>query len=81
MERNNKYLVLKRDDIKQYLTPEQQNSLDYMLTKIEVSRLQAGKQATRNYVVVADNLPMYEQVWSMLEQHVDSNGANDERTD
>ena len=77
MERYNKYLVVKTEDIEKFLTDEQQLKLSALTTKIEVGRLNEGKQP-QQYVCVAADWPMYETVWGMVEAFVD--GKPDEIT-
>ena len=69
-QRENKYLVLKWDDITNFLTDGQQLKLDALITKIRVGRLRQGKD-DQSYVCIAADWPMYEQVWSMVEAFVD----------
>ena len=70
MERYNKYLVLKIADIKKYLSDEKQLKLDALVTCIRVGRLNDGKR-DQEYVCVAADWPMHEQVWGMVEAFVD----------
>ena len=70
MERYNKYLVLKIADIEKYLSDEKQLKLDALVTCIRVGRLNDGKR-DQEYVCVAADWPMYEQVWGMVEAFVD----------
>lgn len=71
MERENKYLVAKWADIEAFLTDEQQLKLSALMTRIEVHRLQGGKQP-QHYVVTAADWPMYEDVWKLIEGFVDT---------
>ena len=64
--RENRYLVLKWEDIHKYLTPSQIRMLDFYTKTIEVSRLEDGK-SLHQFVVIADDWPEYEPVWKMLE--------------
>lgn len=68
MERYNKYLVVKRDDIEQ-LDEYLQERLNTVLEEIHSIRFRQGKQA-QSYVVVAADWPMYEDVWAMIEAFV-----------
>lgn len=70
MERYNKYLVLKIADIEKYLSDEKQLKLDALVTCIRVGRLNDGKR-DQEYVCVAADWPMYEQVWGMVGAFVD----------
>lgn len=70
-KRENKYLVLKIDDINKYLSDEQQLKLDCLVTKIRLGRLHEGKH-DQQYVCIAADWPMYEQVWAMVQTFVES---------
>ena len=70
MERYNKYLVLKISDIEKYLSDDKQLKLDALATCIRLGRLNDGKH-DQQYVCIAADWPMYEQVWSMVESFVD----------
>ena len=65
-----KYLVLKIADIDKYLSDEKQLKLDAIVTCIRVGRLNDGK-CDQEYVCVAADWPMYEQVWGLVEAFVD----------
>ncbi|WP_434513819.1 hypothetical protein AB6Q56_14660 [Dechloromonas sp. ARDL1] len=71
MERYNKYLVLKIADIEKYLNDDKQMKFDALVTCIRVGRLHDGKK-DQQYVCVAADWPMYEQVWGMVEAFVDN---------
>ena len=71
MERYNKYLVLKNEDIAKHLSDEKQLKLDALVTNIRVGRLKDGKR-DQEYVVVAADWPMYETVWGLIEAFVDN---------
>lgn len=70
MNRYNKYLVIKIADIEKYLSDEKQLKLNALVTCIRVGRVKDGKQ-DQQYVCVAADWPMYEQVWKMIEAFVD----------
>lgn len=70
MERYNKYLVLKNEDIAKHLSDEKQLKLDALITNIRIGRLNDGKQ-DQQYVVVAADWPMYEDTWKSIEAFVD----------
>jgi hypothetical protein len=72
MIRENRFLVLKRSDIADYLTQEQQEDLQLLCTIIETGRNSDGKHYNQ-YVCIADDWPEYEQVWKMIEARVDNN--------
>lgn len=68
-KRENRYLVLKRDDIARYLSEEQLISLDEICGVIEAWRASEGK-TNHGYVVVSDDWPEYETVFQMIEARV-----------
>lgn len=47
----NKFMIVKNEDIKNYLTPTEQNILNELLIKIGANRMGDGK-GTNNYLVV-----------------------------
>lgn len=57
-------------DIEKYLSDEKQLKLDALVTCIRVGRLNDGKR-DQEYVCVAADWPMYEQVWGMVGAFVD----------
>lgn len=64
-KRENRYIVLKKTDVHQ-LDPDDCDALRRLVTKVERSRLESGK----NYlacVVVESDWPEYELVWKMIE--------------
>lgn len=77
MERYNKYLVVKIEDILNFLSDEEQEQLNTLRNKVELERFRSGKKA-QQYVCVAADWPMYEIVWGMIEAYVD--GKPDELT-
>ena len=68
--REDRYFVVKREDVKTTLSNAEKVSLNYLLGKIEIGRKKRGKEK-RAYVVVADHWPMYEQVWAMVKEYAD----------
>ncbi len=73
MIRENRYLVINRDDLS-YLTSGDQLELSALLYKIKCGRENDGKPK-RNYVLVADHWPEYETVWKMIEDRVNQGEA------
>ncbi len=67
-KRENKYLVLKHDDIELYLKKRDKTDLDIMLLGIAQGRMDDGKEPNR-YVVVNEDEPYAEQVWKLIEKH------------
>jgi len=71
MERENRYLVLKIDDVINYLTADERQMLGELTGKIGEKRT-AEDKPIKDYVVVAEDWPMYEAVWKMIEHYVDA---------
>lgn len=71
MERENRYLVVKRSDLELDLSYEQRAQLDDLLYRVTLGRAVRGKPA-RDYVVIANHYPMYEVVWQLLAAYVDN---------
>lgn len=69
MQRENRYIVIKREDV-ELLDEGVQLTLGAILRRIATSRRQRGK-SQQNYVVVAEDWPMYEDTWKAIEQWVD----------
>lgn len=70
--REDRYLILKREDIRDYLTPHGTKSLHEICETIDEGRKSQGKSIHR-FVVVKDTWPMYEAVWKMIETLFNSN--------
>lgn len=71
MERENRYVVVKREDIDNYLSTTAKEQFFKYLDRIAQCRKNNGKQDT-NYVVVGEDWPMYEQTWQAIEEWVDA---------
>ncbi len=71
MQRQNRYIVLKREDIEQFLTAEEKRLLCRMLRNIKEARRVRGKIPQQHYVVVGQDWPMYEATWKAIEEWVD----------
>lgn len=65
-KRENRFLVLKWEDIRKHLDDKQIRSIELYAQFIEVGRLEDGKPL-HQYVLVADDWPEYETVWKMIE--------------
>jgi len=65
-ERKEKYVVLKIDDVNEYLTSHYQTALRSICAIIEDGRRQDGKKSNY-YVVVNQDEPYAEQVWKLIE--------------
>lgn len=71
MERENRFLVLKRDDINAALHPAQKSQLQDIIETVRKYRQNNGK-TIHHYVCVADDWPEFEKVWGMIEALVDA---------
>lgn len=65
-KRENKYLVLKWDDVRRFLHPNDGENLDRILTIIADGRQSEGKKEN-SYVVVNMDEPYAEQVWKLIQ--------------
>ena len=70
MERENRYVVLKIEDIEDALDKTEQSMLMNLQLKIQSWRQSWGKEP-KSYVVVGEDWPMYEDTWKAIEEWVD----------
>lgn len=70
MERENRYLVLKRKDIKRGLFPHYVETLFNIADMVAASRANRGAPPLK-CVVVESDWPEYEPVWKMISDRVD----------
>ncbi len=70
-KKEERYLVIKRDDIMQYLTPESQGVIYALAETINNRRLNDGRGFNR-YICVNDDAPYANEVWKMIEKHVNA---------
>ena len=78
MQRENRYLVLKRKDIDKYLSVGAKKELDNILMAMAIAKqpdIDTGTGGEIDCVVVEKDWPMYEQVWELIEQWVDEQQA------
>lgn len=66
-EREQKYLVLKWDDLRAALTEEQHNQLSTICADIAGHRFDQGKRMFIRHVVVNEDEPYADQVWRLIE--------------
>lgn len=71
MKRENRYLVLKRSDIDEYLTIPEQLQLDSIARAISLGK-EIDNKEPKKYVVVAEDWPMYEDTWKAIEDWIDN---------
>lgn len=69
-KRENKYLVVKWDDIYKYLSDEHRWWLNGLLLEIEEGRMLDGKEPDPKFVCVKETYPEYEYVWKCIEERV-----------
>ena len=62
-ELDNKYLVLKWDDINNILNSSETRKLAMMLKKIAFARAKEGKVVNKEYVIVSENSPIYDETY------------------
>lgn len=72
MIREERYLVLKWEDIYNYLSEEQVERLENLSSKIAIGRRIDKKEAEPSYVCVRDSWPEYNKVWKMIEDRIDN---------
>lgn len=65
---NNKYLVVKWEDI-EHISQRQWNQLDAMLETIEERREFIGKSRTNDYIVVNTDEPYIDEIVQILKRH------------
>jgi len=73
MRRENRYYVLKRKDIEQYLSSHDQLILNRIARDIQIARTCDGRNPDMDCVVVEKDWPEYEPTWEMIERRVDDN--------
>jgi len=67
-----KYLVIKRADVMKYLSEEDRAHFSKCLSDIALGRASDKKSVTTKFVVVADDWPMYDTTWKLIEEWVDN---------
>jgi len=72
MERENRYLVLKNEDISAALTADELTEIIRLEEKVNLYRSIRTKKPVE-CVVVEHDWPMYERVWGLIERWVDGN--------
>lgn len=75
MQRENRYLVLKRRDIEEYLSDEAKEELENIVMALSIAKqpdIDTGAKAEIECVVVEKDWPMYESTWDEIAAWVDS---------
>ena len=65
-----KYVVIKSDDIVKYLTPHSLKEFNLILKVIGLGRRMDGKKSDERFVCVKQNEPWAEKVWELIEENV-----------
>lgn len=68
VKRENRFLVLKWDDIRKFLYPNDGEKLEEILAIIGEGRKSEGKK-DNTYVVVNEDEPYAEKVWKLIQDH------------
>jgi len=71
VERQNRYLVVKHEDINAYLISTERQQLEELIDLIVQAKKIAESKDPSRYVVVAEDWPMYEDTWRAIERWVD----------
>jgi len=69
MELEEKYLVLKWDDIREYLRVSQKEALEDIILTVHANREVSGKPASNKYVVINQDEPYFPDVLKLIEEH------------
>lgn len=70
--RENRYIVIRYDDIYKYLSDEHRWWLNGLLLEIEEGRRTDGKDPCPTFVCIKDTYPEYEMVWAAIEKRMTS---------
>jgi hypothetical protein len=71
MERENRYVVVKRKDILRYLSAVEEKQLGLLVEKIDEGRKQDNR-CVLQCVVVESDWPEYEPTWNAVEKRADA---------
>lgn len=71
-KRENKYLVLKWDDIGQHLTDLEKEQLSNIMDSVAIGRMGQRKK-DNNYVVVNEDETYAKQVWRLIQEYWERN--------
>lgn len=71
-KREDRYIVLKRRDVKNALTDLEQDILSMIQYKISKYRVEIMDKDNLRCVVVEEDWPEYEKIWDMIEERVKS---------
>lgn len=68
---DDKFIVLKKDDINKHLNDVEKGSLDNMCNKIATKREKEGKSASNNYLVVNCDEPYADEIAAIIAENED----------
>lgn len=74
MQREDRYIVIKRKEAARHLSDAEQQQLTELCEKVHRGRTERDGKAGLACVVVERDWPEYEPVWAMLQQRVNSEG-------
>ena len=69
-QREERYLVLRLDDIYSALTNDMVYNLQHYVSLIEEYRVDQGKEGNPKFVCVKDTYPEYEYIWQKIEERM-----------
>jgi hypothetical protein len=72
VERENRYLVVKRSDMELYLTPQEISTIKYLAAECTRRRTSITGRHPRESLVIESDWPEYEPFWKILGIRVDS---------
>jgi len=73
-KKEDRYIVIKRADVDRYLSGMEKSQLIGLCHEVAQSREREGKP-NKCFVVVADDWPEYDLVWSMIEARVNDEAS------
>ena len=74
-EKEDKYFVLKLDDLAEYTTPEDRAMLNKIAHKVSAYRRVNGKEPNNRYIVCNQDEPYAEDVWRVILSGEDNKGG------
>lgn len=75
-EKEDKYFVLKLDDLAEYTTPEDRLMLDIIAIKIAGQRKRDKREPYNRYIICNQDEPYADAVWQAILTGEDSKGSN-----
>lgn len=65
-DKEDKYFVLKQEDISKYLTPDERMQFKRLTDFIKLGRIEDGKKASNKFIVCNQDEPYAEAVWQRI---------------